>query len=49
MSEQDDNRVRGPSLPGAPSAWGGETLLARAEYRRPRRFGVTTEEKVRPE
>jgi hypothetical protein len=49
MSEQDDNRVRGPMLPGVPSTWGGETLFARAEYRRPRRFGVTTEEKVRPE
>ena len=49
MSEQDDNRIRGPRLPGAPADWGGETMAARAEYRKPRRFGVTTEEKFRPE
>ncbi len=47
MLEEDDTRIRGPMLPGVPGTWSGETLLARAEYRKPRRFGVTTEEKFR--
>jgi hypothetical protein len=56
MHETLESRIRVPRTPGAPAGMAaepfpggvGETLSGQARYRKPRRFTVTTEEKVRP-